>query len=122
MKIILKALRQGLGRVVVFVDWVFSPRSLKRNESDQSVIDEQTKFIELYQFYACPFCVKTRRAIKRIGLKIESRNAQDRKFRDELLYEGGKIQVPCLKIIDGKQTTWMYESSDIIEYLNKRFS
>ena len=122
MKILLKALRQGLGRVIIFIDWIFSPRRVKRNKSYQTEINEQTQFIKLYQFYACPFCVKARRAIKRLSLKIEERDAQEGKYREELLNEGGKIKVPCLKIIDGQKTTWMYESSNIIKYLNNRFS
>ena len=30
---------------------------------------------------------------------------------------GGKLQVPCLKI-DGDKIRWMYESKDIIIFLN----
>jgi len=30
--------------------------------------------------------------------------------------------VPCLRIEENGQTTWMYESNTIIEYLNQRFA
>lgn len=122
MKIILKALREGLGRAIVFVDWIFSPKKRNRADSDQSDIDEQTKLLKLYQFYACPFCIKTRRTIKRLNLEIEKRNAQNGKYRDELLIHGGEVKVPCLRISDGDSITWMYESDDIIKYLNAKFS
>ena len=78
----------------------------------------------LYQFKMCPFCVKARRAIKRLSLNIETRDAlREESSREELLAGGGQIKVPCLKIIDDAgKTTWMYESSDIIKYLQERFA
>ncbi len=121
MKIILKALREGLGRVIVFFDWVFSPKKMKRSEQVQSSVDKETKSLKLYQFYACPFCIKTRRAIKRLNLKIETRNAQSGQYRAELLAGGGEVKVPCLRIQQSDKVTWMYESSDIIAYLEQRF-
>ena len=42
--------------------------------------------------------------------------------RAELLAGGGLLKVPCLKIVDSQGAeTWMYESSDIIRYLDQRF-
>jgi glutaredoxin len=121
MKIILKALREGLGRLIVFFDWIFSPRKLKRTDSSQLNVNEQSKSLKLYQFYACPFCIKTRRAIKRLNLLIESRNAQNGKYREDLLVNGGEVKVPCLRITEGDNNIWMYESSEIIKYLNNKF-
>ena len=43
--------------------------------------------------------------------------------REELLAGGGTIKVPCLRITDDAgDTSWMYESSDIIAYLQGRFA
>jgi len=37
-----------------------------------------------------------------------------------LIKEGGKRTVPCLKITDENQkVTWLYESSDVINYLQQ---
>jgi len=64
--------------------------------------------------------VFTPRAIKREGLKIETRDAKNnQQFRQELLEQGGKIKVPCLRIEKNGQVEWLYESNDIIAYLNK---
>ena len=52
---------------------------------------------------------------------METRNAQEGRFRSELLAGGGEIKVPCLRIKEGSEITWMYESSDIMAYLDKRF-
>jgi glutathione S-transferase len=42
-------------------------------------------------------------------------------YRDELLQGGGKIQTPCLRIEKDGSVEWLYESSAIISYLEKRF-
>ena len=121
MKILLKGMREGLGRLIVLIDWIFSPEKLKRTEVEQAKIDKQVDSLKLYQFYACPFCIKTRRTIKRLNLPMGTRNAQAGQFRAELLAGGGEVKVPCLRIKEGNEITWMYESSDIMAYLDKRF-
>ena len=71
MRFFLRLLREGSGRVVILIDWLFKPSVVKRNDEEQAKVDQATKILKLYQFYACPFCVKTRRAIKRlIALQI----------------------------------------------------
>ncbi len=124
MRLLLKALREGLGRLIILFDWVFSPSRQKRTSDIQAEVDQQTATLKLYQFYACPFCVKTRRAMKRLNLQIETRNAQSGEHREELHLMGGKIKVPCLRIEDEDEedVSWLYESGDIIKYLEKRFA
>ena len=122
MRFFLRLLREGSGRVVILIDWLFKPSVVKRNDEEQAKVDQATKILKLYQFYACPFCVKTRRAIKRLNLKVETRDAQTAgQFRKELEISGGKIQVPCLKITRDGEVSWLYESNDIIRYLDKHF-
>ena len=122
MRFFLRLLREGSGRVLILIDWLFKPSVVKRSVEDQSKADQETKILKLYQFYACPFCVKTRRAIKRLNLKVETRNAQaDGEFRKELELNGGKIKVPCLKVEGAGEASWIYESNDIIKYLDERF-
>ena len=123
MRFFLRLLREGSGRVLILIDWLFKPSVVKRNDEEPAKVDQETKILELYQFYACPFCVKTRRAIKRLNLKVETRDAQTAgKFRKELEISGGKIKVPCLKLEGAGEATWIYESNDIIKYLDERFS
>ena len=122
MRSFLRLLREGSGRILILIDWLFKPSVLIRSEEEQIKVDHQTKNLKLYQFYACPFCVKTRRAIKRLNLKVETRDAQAiGKFRKELEENGGKIAVPCLKIKGSEEAVWVYESNDIIRYLNEHF-
>ncbi|KZN58261.1 glutaredoxin [Pseudoalteromonas luteoviolacea CPMOR-1] len=114
----MKLIRWLLGRLILFFDFVFTPRSKKRSAQSQQQLDTITQNLKLYQFKACPFCVKVRRAAKREGLKLETRDAKSNAaYRQELLEQGGKVKVPCLRIEEQGQVTWLYESSDIVNYL-----
>ncbi len=116
--------RAILGALILLLNWVFTPKSIKREADEQAAIDSQTSKLALYQYAACPFCVKVRRAMKRSALNIETRDAKrSEQFKGELLQGGGQLKVPCLRIEDDKGgVSWMYESSDIIEYLEGRFN
>ena len=117
-------IRWLIGSLILFFDWLFTPRGVKRDPAEQNQIDQQTAKLSLYQFKACPFCVKVRRAMKRQTLSIKTLDAKRcPNARQELLENGGKVKVPCLKIEDDQgKTEWLYESSAIISYLNQRFS
>jgi glutaredoxin len=112
-----------LGSLILFFNWLTPPKGIKRPADVQAAIDEQLKSLTLYQYKACPFCVKVRRALKRQSLPIETRDAKrSAAAREELLAGGGKLKVPCLRIDEGAGgVRWMYESGDIIGYLEKRF-
>ena len=57
------------------------------------------------------------------SIKIELRDIMtDELARQELLQGGGKAVVPCLRIKNGDSVDWLYESMDIIRYLDERFS
>ena len=118
----MSGIRWLLGKIILFLDWLTSPREPVHAAARQAELDAQTANMSIYQYAACPFCVKTRRAIKRLGLNMELRDAKnDPEYRLELEQQGGKQQVPCLRIEEDGGITWMYESSDIIAYLNRRF-
>jgi len=120
---IVKILREGLGRLFVLGDYLTRPKPLQRNEQEQAVVDKAVAQMSLYQFYACPFCIKTRRIVRKLGLPMEYRNAQAAgQFRDDLEKLGGRIKVPCLRIEEDGKDRWLYESDDIIAYLERRFS
>ncbi len=62
--------------------------------------------------------------MKRQGLKIETRDVKrNDAAREELLAGGGDLKVPCLRIGEGEHgAQWMYDSKDIIGYLEGRWS
>ncbi|WP_159650594.1 glutaredoxin family protein [Vibrio atypicus] len=119
----MKFIRWFLGRVILLLNFVFSPKGVKRSQEAQTSADEKAQSMALYQFEACPFCVKVRRAMKRQSVNIELRDAKnDQQHRAELEAGGGRIKVPCLRIEKDGQVEWMYESSDIVTYLEKEFA
>lgn len=119
---IVKILREGLGRLFVLGDYLTRPKPLQRSEQEQAVVDKAVAQMSLYQFYACPFCIKTRRVIRQLQLPIELRDAQQPgTHRDDLEKLGGRIKVPCLRIPNGDEDQWLYESGDIIAYLEGEF-
>ncbi|MEW6056297.1 MAG: glutaredoxin [Bdellovibrionota bacterium] len=120
----MKLIRQILGKIILLLDRLFSPKPIERSPEEQIKVDRLTSNLVVYQFEACPFCVKVRRAIKKLGLKIELRDVlNEPKYEEELMQGGKEYQVPCLRVThDDGRVQWMYESSDIIDYLNKRFA
>lgn len=123
-KIFFKTIRLIIGPIILLIDKVTTPRGIKRPHDEQQKIDQQVSNLVLYQFKTCPFCIKVKRNNKRLSLKIETRDAQHNPIhREELLQGGGQIKVPCLKIIDEKgNDSWLYESNDILQYLQGRFA
>ncbi|MDQ6977991.1 MAG: glutathione S-transferase N-terminal domain-containing protein [Ghiorsea sp.] len=120
---LLKIFREGVGGLMAFVSWLTSPRKIKRSPEEQQRVDAIAKNMSMYQYFACPFCIKTRRTVHRLNIPIEYRDAQVRggEHRNTLEKEGGQIKVPCLRIDEGDKTTWLYESNAIVAYLNKTF-
>ena len=120
----MRIIRLILGKLILFFNWVFSPRGTQRDPEIQAGIDAQTASLKLYQYEACPFCVKVRRAMKRNTLTIETRDVKrSASAREELLAGGGNLKVPCLRIENERgQAERLYESSDIVRYLEDRFA
>jgi len=119
----MRLIRFILGKLILLLNWVFTPRSIKRDPAIQATIDQQTASLALYQYAACPFCVKVRRAMKRQGLNIETRDVKRcDASREELMAGGGDLKVPCLRVDEGEAgVQWLYESGEIIGYLEGRF-
>ncbi|QYJ77649.1 glutaredoxin family protein [Shewanella acanthi] len=115
-------IRWILGRIILLLNFVFAPKKRHRPSAEQQQIDAQTQSLALYQYPACPFCVKVRRAMRRQGLNIQTRDAKQSPFKEELQNLGGKQQVPCLRIEEAGKVQWLYESKDIIQYLDQRFA
>lgn len=123
MSVIINLIRNLFGGIIAFIDVITRGSKLKRTKEDQQQLEKELQELTLYQFFACPFCIKTRRAMYKMNLPIVKRNAsKGSPYRDELLQGGGKIQTPCLRIESATGTTWLYESSEIIDYLRQRFA
>lgn len=116
-----KTVRIILGPFLLAWERLTTPRGIVRSPDVQARLDAAARNLTLYQYRTCPFCMKVRRELARLSLRIEKRDAQhDPAARRELERQGGQIKVPCLRIAeaDGRHT-WLYESAAIIRYLNE---
>ncbi|BEH15282.1 glutaredoxin family protein [Marinobacter shengliensis] len=127
MRMIIRAffrlLRLALTPFMLLSEKLSTPKAIIRSPEQQAEIDKATENLALYQFRACPFCIKVRKEIARLGLNIELRDAQhDPAHREDLVKGGGTVKVPCLLITnDQGEKQWMYESGDINTWLNRQF-
>lgn len=120
---IMKAIRIGLGNLIVAGDYISRPPRMKRSAEAQAAVNEAAKHLALYQFKACPFCVKVRRTLHKLNVPVALHDAKNNEQdRQTLLEQGGRIKVPCLRIEADGQTTWLYESKAIVSYLQERFA
>ena len=118
-----RTLRLILTPFMLLSEKLSTPKSVSRSAEEQARADEASKDLALYQFKACPFCIKVRKEIARLGLNIETRDAQHNpEHRAALEAGGGRIKVPCLKIQqDDGSERWLYESDEIKAWLQERF-
>jgi glutaredoxin len=123
IRLFFKTLRAVIGPFLLLGDWLTRPKGTLRSPAEQQAIDARTRNLALYHFPTCPFCLKTRRTMRRLSLGIELRDARnDEAHRTALIAGGGKPQVPCLLIDDAQgRQTWLYESDAINAYLNREF-
>ena len=96
------------------VDYVPYDRPAKEGVTMQHKLD-------LYYYDECPYCQKVLRAMRRLGIEDEitlKNILRSQEAADTLVRVGGKRQVPCL-FIDGDP---LYESDDIVAYLERAFA
>ena len=63
--------------------------------------------------------VSRRRFFKKKSLKIELIDAKEEIHKQDLIQNGGRQKVPCLRIqLENKPIRWIYESNDIIEFIS----
>ena len=117
----MKIIRWVLGQIILVLDFLTTPKSVVRDTAAQATLDNAMAKMSMYQFKTCPFCVKVRRELKRQALHIDLRDAKnDARHKTELVNEGGRHKVPCLRIEKSDDTVqWLYESTDIIHYLRE---
>lgn len=123
LKLLFLPVRLIMKPILLVMEHTLNPTPIQRLAERQAEVDTETKGLILYQFRACPFCIKVRRNMRRLNLDIEKRNANENpQYQAELIEGGGHWQTPCLRIENEGNVEWLYESSDIIDYLNKKYA
>ncbi len=84
--------------------------------------------LELYQSEGCPHCAKVREKLSELGVSYVSHNPRlpgdaGGDISNEVTYDeliaGGEDQIPYL--VDTQRGVTMYESDDIVEYLETHY-
>ena len=82
--------------------------------------------LELYQAEDCPYSEKVREAAQQLGISYVVHNprshagdVKNAQTYEQLTAVGGQDQIPCL--IDTDRREILYESEDIIEYLQAHY-
>jgi glutaredoxin len=124
MKLFFRTLRLVLMPFMLLWSTLATPKGIARSADAQRLIDQACSGLTLYHFKTCPFCIKVRHEMARLSLQIGLKDAQHNpQHREDLQNGGGKIQTPCLRIVDDQgNVEWMYESGEIIRYLQQRFA
>jgi len=78
--------------------------------------------LELFHFEDCPYCLKVRRKLEALDVSYTShpspRGSVKREFLKKFIPEDS-IQFPLL--VDVEKNIFMFESEDIIKYLEKTY-
>ena len=76
--------------------------------------------LTLYAKTGCPYCAAVLRKLNEDAIPYEECNISEPDCEAQLLERGGKRQVPYL--VDPERGEELYESADIIEYLDTHYS
>lgn len=74
--------------------------------------------LTLYYRPGCPYYMKVHEAAQELDITFDLKSVYDEGVSEELIARGGKSQSPYL--VDSDTGTEMYESEDIIAYLQKK--
>ncbi|PIR03097.1 MAG: glutaredoxin [Candidatus Magasanikbacteria bacterium CG11_big_fil_rev_8_21_14_0_20_43_7] len=79
--------------------------------------------LELYQMEHCPYCAKVRKKLEDLDLDFVCHTSKKGSKKREILKKlGGQEMVPFLiDTTDPSNLVMMYESGDIVEYLDERY-
>ena len=86
------------------------------------------KMLELYQSEGCPYCAKVREKLSKLGISYVIHNPrlpgdEGGNVTNEVTYDkltaGGEDQIPYL--VDTERGVTMYESDDIVDYLEEHY-
>lgn len=124
MRLVFKLIRIILTPFMLIAEKLTTPKGINRDSEAQAQVDADCSQLALYEFKACPFCIRVRKEMAQLSLNVVKYDALDNStHRQALKAGGGRIKVPCLRIShDNGEVQWLYESNDIIAYLQQRFA
>jgi len=97
---------------------MFGSQARNGGEGVNTLADGSELRLELYKSDGCPYCQRVFASIDRLNVAIEYRDVNQGGHRADHVKRTGRQTVPCLYVNDEP----MFESGDIIAWLNDRFS
>lgn len=95
---------------------------VERTAAQQQKAERLANSLTLYTLNSCPYSAKVTRHLNQLNIDVTVKNLKRcHIYQKELLAGGGRAQVPCLRIESSQGCKWMYESDDILRYLDKKF-
>lgn len=117
----MKIIRFFLKNIILFVDFIIPVGNKnKLSDSHKNIFQKMSSNWKLYEFKACPFCIKVKRYLRSRNISLILVDAKNKQNEKELINGGGKRKVPCLYYLDNQTPQWLYESSDIIEFIENK--
>ena len=89
---IVKALRNGLGCIIAGVEQMTRPAKKQRSAEAQAEVNVAASKLALYQFHACPFCIKVRRTLHILNVPVALIDAKDPTNEKVLIEQGGSVK------------------------------
>ena len=118
--------RKTLGPVVSPVNTLFAAMASAVRPQGRKVRqglerrEQPEELLRLYGFEISPYCRKVRETLNELNLDYVAENVgKGSTRRPELVERGGKMLVPCL--VDPNTDQEMYESDDIVAYLEETY-
>lgn len=114
--------RQLKGVTLGVINRILPAKPLEWSQEQRSLIDRESRRMQLYFCRRCPSSVQVRRSCDRFGLHmVEKDVGRVNSYRNELINGGGQSRVPCLRLDLDNKTTWLYGHRSIVEYLETRY-
>jgi hypothetical protein len=112
-----------IGKIIRPLENLFLPKN-KLSEFERKQKTERLQGCSLYHFQLSPYSFRVRKALAQSGAAIPMRDTLECDIAyGELMAGGKRDRVPCLRIeAPGKPTEWLYESKDIVAYLDQRLN
>ncbi len=109
-------------RILKALHALLSPLGFGRGMLNRRTSHEQPRqLLELYSFEGCPACRRVRRTLTELDLDFVHRSSpmgSDRN-RSKLAKRGGRVRFPYL--VDPNTGVEMYESREIVRYLEQQY-
>ena len=70
MRLFFRLIRLILTPFMLLAEKLTTPKAMVRSTAEQAAVDAACRQLALYQFSACPFCIKVRKEMARLSAEV----------------------------------------------------